>query len=69
MDLAENGITGWRVQFGVFPDTCTAPSDPGNGYQVAPDGTTLSLSIRRLTDDNIEEAIQGMERALKGEQK
>jgi hypothetical protein len=36
---------------------------------VAPDGTTLSLSIRRLTDDNIEEAIQGMERALKGEQK
>jgi hypothetical protein len=29
----------------------------GSGYQVAPDGTILSLSIQRLTDDNIEEAI------------
>ena len=41
-------------------------------YQVVPDGvdiTTVSLSIQRLTDDNMEEAIQGMERAAKGEHK
>ena len=41
-------------------------------HQVVPDGvdiTTVSLSIQRLTDDNMEEAIQGMERAAKGEHK
>jgi hypothetical protein len=39
---------------------------------VVPDGvgnTTASLSIQRLTADNMEEAIQGMERAAKGEHK
>ena len=61
MEMAENGITGWRPQVGVFFPT-----------QVVPDGvdvTTVSLSIQRLTDDNMEEAIQGMERAAKGEHK
>jgi hypothetical protein len=59
MEMAENGITGWRPQVGVIFPT-----------QVVPDGvdlTTVSLSIQRLTDDNMEEAIQGMER--KGEHK
>ena len=54
-----------------FPDTCTTPSDP-EWYQVVPDGvdiTTVSLSIQRLTDDNMEEAIQGMAWAAKGEHK
>ena len=54
-----------------FPDTCTTPSDPET-YQVVPDGvdiTTVSLSIQRLTDDNIEEAARRMERAAKGEHK
>ena len=39
-------------------------------YQVVPDGvdiTTVSLSIQRLTDDNMAEAIQAMERVAKGE--
>jgi hypothetical protein len=61
MEIAENGITGWRLQVGVIFPT-----------QVVPDGvgiTTVSLSIQRLTDDNMEEAIQGMERAAKGEHK
>ena len=62
MEMAENGITGWRRQVGVILPT-----------QVVPDGvditTTVSLSIQRLTDDNMEEAIQGMERAAKGEHK
>jgi hypothetical protein len=39
---------------------------------VVPDGVdiaTVSLSIQRLTDDYMEEAIQGMERAAKGKHK
>ena len=61
MEMAENGITGWRFQNGVIFPT-----------QVVPDGVdipTVSLSIQRLTDDNIEEAIQGMGRPAKGEYK
>jgi hypothetical protein len=37
-------------------------------HQVVPDGVdiiTVSLSIQRLTDDNMQEAIQGMERAAR----
>ena len=70
--MAENGITGLRLQVGVIFPT-PVPSRPiREWYQVVPDGadiTTVSLSIQRLTDDNMEEAIQGMERAAKGEHK
>ena len=70
MEMAENGITGWRLQVGViFP---TPPRPIREWYQVVPNGvdiTTVSLSIQRLTDDNMEEAIQRMERAAKGEHK
>ena len=41
-------------------------------YQTVPDGIdipTVSLSIQKLTDGNMAEAIQGMERAAKGEHK
>ena len=72
MEMAENGITGWCLQVGVIFPT-PVPSRPiREWYQVVPDGadiTTVSLSIQRLTDDNMEEAIQGMERAGKGEHK
>ena len=72
MEMAENGITGRRLQVGVIFPT-PVPSRPiREWYQVVPDGadiTTVSLSIQRLTDDNMEEAIQGMERAAKGEHK
>ena len=43
----------------------TIPSDPGTAVARI---TTVSLSIQRLTDDNMEEAIQGMAGA-KGEHK
>jgi hypothetical protein len=59
MEMAENGITGWRPQVGVIFPT-----------QVVPDGvdiTTVSLSIQRLTDDNMAEAIQTMAWVAKGE--
>ena len=61
MEMAENGITGWRPQVGVIFPT-----------QVVPDGvdiTTVSLSIQRLTDDNMAEAIQTMSWVAKGEHK
>ena len=72
MEMAENGITGWRLQVGVIFPTPVPPRPIRKWYQVVPDGvdiTTVSLSIQRLTDDNMEEAIQGMERAAKGEHK
>ena len=69
MDLAENGITGWRVQFGVIFPTPVPPRPIRECDPVVPDRvdiTTVSLSIQRLTDDNMEEAIRRMERAAKG---
>ena len=72
MEMAENGITGWRLQVGVIFPTPVPPRPIREWHQVVPDGvdiTTVSLSIQRLTDDNMEEAIQGMERAAKGEHK
>ena len=72
MEMAENGITGWRLQAGVIFPTPVPPRPIRERYQVVPDGvdiTTVSLSIQRLTDDNMEVAIQGMERAAKGEHK
>jgi maleate isomerase len=66
--MAENGITGWRLHVGVIFPTPVPPRPIREWYQVVPDGidiTTVSLTISRLTDDNMEEAILGMERAAK----
>jgi hypothetical protein len=59
-----------------WPKTASPDGRPQVGVifptQVVPDGvdiTTVSLSIQRSTDDSMEEAIQGMERAAKGEHK
>jgi hypothetical protein len=70
MKMAENGITGWRLQVEVIFPTAEPSRRSRNGIKWVPGGvdiTTVSLSIQRLTDDNMEEGIQGMERAAKGE--
>ena len=59
MEMAENGITGWRPQVGVIFPTQVVPDEV--------DITTVSLSIQRLTDDNRAEAIQTMAWVAKGE--
>ena len=63
----------WKWPKTASPDGAPkSESFSRNGYQVVPDGvdiTTVSLSIQRLTDDNMAEAIQGMARAAKGEHK
>ena len=72
MEMAENGITGWRLQVGVIFPTPVPPRPITEWCQVVPDGvdiTAVSLSIQRSTDDSMEEAIQGMERAPEGEHK
>lgn len=63
-----NGITGWRLHVGVIFPTPVPPRPIREWYQVVPDGvdiTTVSLTIEQLTDDNMEDAINGMERAAK----
>ena len=70
MEMAENGITGWRLQAGVIVRHRYHPVRSGERYQVAPDrvdGTTVSLSIHRLTGDDMQEVIRRIERAAKGE--
>jgi maleate cis-trans isomerase len=62
------GITGWRLHVGVIFPTPVPPRPIREWYEVVPDGvdiTTVSLSIQQLTDDNMEAAIEGMERAAK----
>jgi maleate isomerase len=62
------GITGWRLHVGVIFPTPVPPRPIREWYQVVPDGvdiTTVSLTIQQLTDDNMDEAINGMERAAK----
>ncbi len=62
------GITGWRLHVGVIFPTPVPPRPIREWYQVVPEGidiTTVSLSIQQLTDDNMEDAIKGMERAAK----
>jgi maleate cis-trans isomerase len=62
------GITGWRLHVGVMFPTPVPPRPIREWYQVVPDGvdiTTISLSIQQLTDDNMEEAVAGMERAAR----
>jgi maleate cis-trans isomerase len=60
------GITGWRLHVGVIFPTPVPPRPIREWYQVVPEGvdiTTVSLTIQQLTDDNMEEALAGMERA------
>jgi len=62
------GITGWRLHVGVIFPTPVPPRPIREWYEVVPDGvdiTTVSLTIQQLTDDNMEEALSGMERAAK----
>lgn len=62
------GITGWRLHVGVIFPTPVPPRPIREWYEVVPDGvdiTTVSLTIQQLTDDNMEEALKGMERAAK----
>jgi maleate cis-trans isomerase len=62
------GITGWRLHVGVIFPTPVPPRAIREWYEVVPDGidiTTVSLTIERLTDDNMDEAVKGMERAAK----
>ena len=64
MEIAENGITGWRPQVGVIFPTQVVPDESTlHGVDI----TTVSLSIQRLTDDNMAEAIQTMAWVAKGE--
>jgi maleate cis-trans isomerase len=62
------GITGWRLHVGVIFPTPVPPRPIREWYQVVPEGvdiTTVSLTIQQLTDDNMEDAVKGMERAAK----
>ena len=62
------GITGWRLHVGVIFPTPVPPRPIREWYEVVPDGidiTTVSLTIQQLTDDNMEEALKGAERAAK----
>jgi maleate cis-trans isomerase len=62
------GITGWRLHVGVIFPTPVPPRPIREWYEVVPEGvdiTTVSLTISQLTDDNMEDAIKGMERAAK----
>jgi maleate isomerase len=62
------GITGWRLHVGVIFPTPVPPRAVLEFYEAVPDGvdmTTVSLTIQQLTDDDMDEAIKGMERAAK----
>ena len=62
------GITGWRLHVGVIFPTPVPPRAVLEFYEAVPDGvdmTTVSLTIQQLSDDNMDEAIKGMERAAK----
>ncbi len=62
------GITGWRLHVGTIFPTPVPPRAIREWYEVVPDGidiTCVSLTIQKLTDDNMDEALDGMERAAK----
>jgi maleate isomerase len=62
------GITGWRLHVGTIFPTPIPPRAVREWYEVVPEGidiTCCSLTIQALTDDNMEEALKGMERAAK----
>ena len=62
------GITGWRLHVGVIFPTPVPPRAVLEFYEVVPEGvdmTTVSLTIQQLSDDDMDEAIKGLERAAK----
>ena len=62
------GITGWRLHVGVIFPTPVPPRAVLEFYDAVPEGvdmTTVSLTIQQLSDDDMDEAIKGMERAAK----
>src|SRR5215469_4535884 len=61
-------ITGWRRHVGVIFPTPVPPRAVLEFYEAVPEGvdmTTVSLTIQHLSDDDMDEAIKGMERAAK----
>lgn len=61
-----NAVTGWRLHVGLMFPTPAPIRAIREWYEVVPDGvdiTPLSLTIRQLTDDNMEMAVKGMEHA------
>jgi maleate isomerase len=62
------GITGWRLHVGVIFPTPVPPRAVLEFYEAVPEGvdmTTVSLTIQQLSDDDMDEAIKGMERAAR----
>jgi maleate cis-trans isomerase len=62
------GLTGWRLHVGAIFPTPVPPRAFLEFYEMAPDGidmTPVSLSIQQLSDDDMDQAILGMERAAK----
>jgi len=62
------GITGWRLHVGVIFPTPVPPRAVLEFYEAVPEGvdmTTVSLTIRQLSDADMDEAIKGMEGAAK----
>ena len=62
------GITGWRLHVGVIFPTPVPPRAVLEFYEAVPEGidmTTVSLTIQQLSDNDMDEAITGMERAAK----
>src|SRR5260370_29825282 len=62
------GITGWRLHVGVIFPTPVPPRAVLEFYDAVPEGvdmTTLALTIQRLSDDDVDEAIKAIERAAK----
>ena len=62
------GITGWRLHVGVIFPTPVPPRAVLEFYEAVPEGvdmTTVSLTIQQLSDDDMDDAIKGMERAAK----
>ena len=62
------GIIGWRLHVGYIFPTPIPPRAFREFYEIVPDGidaTNVSLTIEKLSDDNMDDAIKGMERAAK----
>jgi len=62
------GLTGWRLHLGVIFPTPVPPRAVLEFYEAVPDGvdmTTVSLTIQQLSDDDMDEAVKGMERAAR----
>jgi maleate cis-trans isomerase len=62
------GLTGWRLHIGAIFPTPVPPRAFLEFYEMAPEGvdmTTVSLTIQQLSDDDMDQAILGMERAAK----